>query len=138
MLAAGIAADEGRIDIDVPLGEYLPDFVLGTGVEHVTMQQLLGMISGIDFPWSATIMTDWPDLTREFFVRPSCGRVFQYSNASTGNGGRGCECLASYTVVQAAGHRGGGVGSLPEWMDIRWRGVVSEYWRACPDGAVNP
>jgi len=83
VLAAGIAADEGLVSLDAPVSTYLPGVDLGDGVEEVSLRHLLSMSSGIDLPWSETMMTDWPDLAREFLGRSSRGRVFQYSNAST-------------------------------------------------------
>ena len=63
VLAAATAADEGLFDVDAPVSQYLPDGVLGDGVlgdgvDAVTTRHLLGMISGIDLPWSETMMTD--------------------------------------------------------------------------------
>jgi CubicO group peptidase (beta-lactamase class C family) len=83
VLAAGMAAEEGLISFDAPVASYVAGIAFGDGSEDVTLRHLLSMSSGIDLPWSETMMTDWPDLAVEFFGRPSRGRVFQYSNAST-------------------------------------------------------
>ncbi|WP_449280814.1 serine hydrolase domain-containing protein [Leucobacter sp.] len=124
VLAAGIASDEGVFDIDAPVGDYLPDFVLGEGVEAVTVRHLLAMTSGIDLPWSPTLMTDWPDLAREFLGRPSRGRVFQYSNAS------------AYTAMRALTAV---VGDVPEWLVPRLfepLGIDAPVWERCPNGWI--
>jgi CubicO group peptidase (beta-lactamase class C family) len=91
VLAAGLAHDAGVFDVDAPVAQWVPGRTVGTGVEGVTTRHLLSMTSGIDLPWSETMMTDWPDLAHEFLARPSSGRAFQYSNAST------------YTAMRALG-----------------------------------
>ena len=124
VLAIGIAADDGLLDVDAPVGAYLPDFPLGDGVEGVTVRHLLQMTSGIDFPWSETMMTDWPDLAREFLSRPSRGRVFQYSNAST------------YTAMRALQSV---VGDVPRWLDQRVfapLAINAPAWERCPNGWI--
>ena len=124
VLAIGIAADDGLLDVDAPVGAYLPDFPLGDGVECVTVRHLLQMTSGIDFPWSETMMTDWPDLAAEFLSRPSRGRLFQYSNAST---------YTAMRVLQSV------VGDVPRWLDQRLFGPLSidaPAWERCPNGWI--
>lgn len=124
VLAAGIASDEGVFDIDAPVGEYLLDMTLGERVEAVTVRHLLAMTSGIDLPWSPTMMTDWPDLAREFLGRPSQGRVFQYSNAS------------AYTAMRALAAV---VGDVPEWLAPRLfepLGIDAPAWERCPNGWI--
>ncbi|WP_028473183.1 serine hydrolase domain-containing protein [Nocardioides alkalitolerans] len=124
VLAAGIAADEGLVDVDAPVSTYLPDVPLGNGVEAVSMRHLLGMTSGIDLPWSPTLMTDWPDLAREFLGRPTSGRAFQYSNAST------------YTAMRALGAV---VGDVAGWLGPRLfepLGLGAPYWEHCPNGWI--
>ncbi|MFB9378392.1 serine hydrolase domain-containing protein [Kineococcus gynurae] len=83
VLACGIAADAVGFDVDAPVARYLPDLATGPGVDGVTTRELLGMRSGVDLPWSSTLLTDWPDLAAEFLSRPADGTTFQYSNAST-------------------------------------------------------
>jgi CubicO group peptidase (beta-lactamase class C family) len=124
VLAVGIAADDGALDVDAPVASYLPDFTLGAGVDGVTVRHLLNMTSGIDLPWSETMMTDWPDLAREFLSRPSHGRVFQYSNASTYVAMRALEAV---------------VGDVPRWLDRRLfepLGIESPVWERCPNGWI--
>lgn len=124
VLAAGLAADEGLISLDAPVAQYLPDFTLGDGVDQVTLRHLLSMSSGIDLPWSETLMTDWPDLAREFLSRPSRGRVFQYSNAST------------YTAMTALATR---VGDIVEYLRPRLLeplGIDDVEWERCPRGRI--
>ena len=124
VIAAGIAADEGLLDIDAPVAIHLQDFALGDGVDAVTVRHLLNMTSGIDLPWSETLMTDWPDLAREFLSRPSRGRVFQYSNAST---------YAAMRVLEAV------VGDVPLWLNSRVfgpLGIEEPEWERCPNGYI--
>ena len=124
VLAVGIAADDGALDVDAPVASYLPDFTLGAGVDGVTVRHLLTMTSGIDLPWSETMMTDWPDLAREFLARPSRGRVFQYSNASTYVAMRALEAV---------------VGDVPRWLDRRLfepLGIESPVWERCANGWI--
>ena len=101
-MAACIAADDGLVDVDEPIAGYLTGtgLALGDGVDRVTLRHLLTMTSGIDMPWSATELTDWPDLAAEFLRRPSRGRVFQYANAST------------YTAMRVLETRVGDVGAF--------------------------
>jgi CubicO group peptidase (beta-lactamase class C family) len=124
VLAIGIAADDGVLDVDAPVSTYLPDFAFGEGVADVTVRHLLNMTSGIDLPWSETMLTDWPDLAREFLARPSRGRVFQYSNAST---------YTAMRVLEAV------VGDVPQWLDRRLFGplaIDAPAWELCPNGRV--
>lgn len=124
VLSAGIAADEGRFDIDAPVASYLPGVRLGEGVGEVTTRHLLTMTSGIDLPWSETMFEDWPDLAHEFLGRPSRDRVFQYANAST------------YTAMRALATAVGDVGA---WASARLfdpLGIPNVTWRRCPLGAV--
>ncbi len=124
VLAAGIAADEGAIALDAPVSVYLPDAPFGSGSENITLRHLLSMTSGVDFPWSATMMTDWPDLSSEFLSRASRGRVFQYSNAST------------YTAMRVLETR---VGDIEEYVRLRLfvpLGFGDVTWQRCPNGFV--
>ncbi|OAN43444.1 serine hydrolase domain-containing protein [Microbacterium sp. H83] len=124
VLAAGIAQDEGLISLDSPVVDDLPDIRPGAGAEEVTLRQLLSMSSGIDLPWSETMMTDWPDLAAEFLSRPSQGRVFQYSNAST------------YTAMAVLAAR---VGDVRQYLEPRLfapLGLEDLEWRRSPAGRV--
>ena len=124
VVAAGIASDEGLIDLDAPVGTYVDDIDLGPGVDRVTLRRLLSMSSGIDLPWSETMMTDWPDLAIEFLGRPSRGSVFQYSNAST------------YTAMTVLARR---VGDVAEYLDprlFRPLGIRDVAWERCPNGRI--
>lgn len=124
VLAAGLAADEGAVSLDMPVGTYLPGFELGAGVEDVTLRHMLSMTSGIDLPWSETLMTDWPDLAREFLRRPSGGRSFQYSNAST------------YTAMTALAAVVGDIGDylVPRLFDPL--GIIDVEWERSPQGRI--
>jgi len=118
VLAAGIAADEGLISLDEPVSGLLPT------AADITLRHLLTMTSGIDFPYSTTMMSDWPDLAAEFLSRPSRGRVFQYSNAST------------YTAMHALSQR---TGDIEEYLRPRLLaplGLADVSWRRCPNGRV--
>jgi len=119
VLAAGIAADEGLVSLDEPIGDIVP-----AAQPDLTLRRLLSMTSGIDFPWSPTLMTDWPDLAAEFLSRPSRGRVFQYSNAS------------SYTAMHVLSRR---VGDIEEYLRPRLLtplGLDDVSWERCPNGRV--
>ncbi|WP_372969192.1 serine hydrolase domain-containing protein [Microbacterium sp.] len=124
VLAIGLAEHEGILTLDEPVGRYLPGFALGDGVDEVTLRHLLSMTSGIDLPWSETMMTDWPDLAAEFLARPSRGRVFQYSNAST------------YTAMAALEAQ---VGDIVDYLRPRLLeplGLADVVWARCPRGRV--
>ncbi|MDN3312002.1 serine hydrolase [Microbacterium oryzae] len=124
VIAAGMASDEGLFDLDAPVATYLSDFAFGDGAAEVTARQLLRMSSGIDLPWSETMFTDWPDLAREFLRRPSRGRVFQYSNAST------------YTAMRALDAV---VGDVHTWLEPRLfapLGIEGTEWQRCPNGWI--
>ncbi|WP_279365548.1 serine hydrolase domain-containing protein [Microbacterium testaceum] len=118
VLAAGIAVDEGLVSLDEPVRTVLP------AAAQVTLRDLLSMSSGIDLPWSETMMTDWPDLAAEFLSRPSRGRIFQYSNAST------------YTAMAALSQR---TGDIEEFLRPRLfapLGWADLSWRRSPSGRV--
>jgi len=124
-LAVGLACDAGLYDVDAPVTRYLRPPVIGQGVDAVTTRHLLSMTSGIDLAWSETMLTDWPDLAHEFLSRPSAGRVFQYSNAST------------YTAMRALSSV---VGDLADWLQpalFTPLGIDDPPWDRCPHGYVT-
>lgn len=119
VLAAGIAADEGLVSLDEPIAR-----VASACDPEITLRHLLTMTSGIDLPWSPTMMTDWPDLAAEFLSRPSRGRAFQYSNAST------------YTAMHVLSLR---VGDIEEYLRPRLfapLGLDDLAWSRCPNDRV--
>ncbi|MGW9113495.1 serine hydrolase domain-containing protein [Microbacterium sp. NPDC055683] len=121
VMAAGMASDEGLFDVDAPVATYLP---FARDDSDVTTRHLLGMTSGIDLPWSETLMTDWPDLAVEFLSRPTRGRAFQYANAST------------YTAMRALATV---VGDVAEWLEPRLfapLGIAAPPWDRCPNGHI--
>ncbi|OII33730.1 hydrolase [Curtobacterium sp. MMLR14_014] len=134
VLATGIAADDGLVDLDEPIATSLvgtgtglgteTGLALGDGVDRVTLRHLLTMTSGIDMPWSATELTDWPDLAAEFLRRPSRGRVFQYANAST------------YTAMRVLETRVGDVGAFVTERLFAPLGIQDVEWQRCPNGFV--
>ena len=69
-------------------------------------------------------MTDWPDLAREFLRRPSGGRSFQYSNAST------------YTAMTALAALVGDIGDylVPRLFDPL--GIIDVEWERSPQGRI--
>lgn len=124
VLAAGLAADDALVSLDEPVAEMVPHIAVGTGGEHITLRHLLSMSSGIDLPWSETMMTDWPDLATEFLQRPSRGRVFQYSNAST------------YTAMRVLAER---VGDVQDYLAERIftpLGIDDVVWERSPNGRI--
>lgn len=124
VLATGIAADDGLVDVDEPIADALAGFEFGDGVEQVTLRHLLTMTSGIDMPWSATELTDWPDLAAEFLRRPSRGRVFQYANVST------------YTAMRVLETRVGDVGTFVSRRLFDPLGIDDVEWSRCANGYV--
>lgn len=126
VLATGIAADDGLVDLDEPIATSLTatGLALGDGVDRVTLRHLLTMTSGIAMPWSATELTDWPDLAAEFLRRPSRGRVFQYANAST------------YTAMRVLETRVGDVGAFVTERLFAPLGIQDVEWQRCPNGFV--
>lgn len=124
VLAAAFAAEEGVISFDEPVAQILPQVECGEGSSAVTLRHLLNMTSGIDLPWSPTMMSDWPDLALEFLSRGSHGRVFQYSNAST------------YTAMRMLAAR---VGDVAEYVDRKLftaLGIERAEWERCPNGYI--
>ncbi|WP_134196104.1 serine hydrolase domain-containing protein [Curtobacterium sp. PhB25] len=124
VLAVGIAADDGLVDIDIPVSQYLPEVAFGTGTDEVTLRHLLTMTSGVDMPWSATELRDWPDLACEFLGRPSRGRSFQYADAST------------YTAMRVLATRVGDVGGFVFRRLFEPLGITNVTWLRCPRGYV--
>lgn len=124
VLAAGFAADDGLITFDTTVGSVFPGAEFGEGTAEVTLRQLLSMSSGVDLPWSPTLLSDWPDLALEFLGRPSRGRVFQYANAST------------YTAMRMLETRAGDVGDLVERRLFAPLGITGVHWDRCPRGFV--
>lgn len=124
VLAVGIAADDGVVDLDVPVSVYLPEVRFGDGTQRVTLRRLLSMTSGIDLPWTPTLLTDWPDLAVAFLGRPSRGRVFQYANAST------------YTAMRVLATRVGDVGRFVQDRLLTPLGIDGAEWERCPNGFV--
>ncbi|SOC88692.1 CubicO group peptidase, beta-lactamase class C family [Curtobacterium sp. 314Chir4.1] len=124
VLATGMAADDGLVDVDEPVASYLPDRTFGAGTDAVTLRHLLTMTSGVDMPWSETELTDWPDLAAEFLGRPSHGRVFQYANAST------------YTAMRVLATRIGDVGEYVSRRLFDPLGIQDVAWKRCPNGFV--
>jgi CubicO group peptidase (beta-lactamase class C family) len=120
-LAAGFAVDEGLVGFDEPASVIAPDLAAGS---RTTLRELLSMTSGIDLPWSETMMTDWPDLAAEFLGRPSRGRIFQYSNAST------------YAAMALLAQRVGDVAAFLEPRLFAPLGLSDVEWRRCPRGRI--
>jgi CubicO group peptidase (beta-lactamase class C family) len=124
VLAVGMAADDGLVDLDDPVSAALPGWTSGDGTDAVTLRHLLSMTSGIDLPWSPTLLTDWPDLAAEFLRRPSRGRVFQYANAST------------YTAMRVLETRVGDVGRFVQDRLFSPLGIEDVVWERCLNGFV--
>lgn len=120
-LAAQFAVAEGLVGLDEPAVDLAPELAAGA---QTTLRRLLSMTSGIDFPWSATMMTDWPDLAAEFLSRPSRGLVFQYSNAST------------YTAMTLLAHRVGDIATFLEPRLFAPLGLDGLEWRRCAHGRI--
>jgi len=124
VLAVGIAADDGLVDVDGPVAATLPALCTGAGTDRVTLRHLLTMTSGVDMPWSPTELTEWPDLAAEFLSRPSRGRVFQYANAST------------YTAMRVLERHVGDVGAFVSERVFAPLGIADVDWARCARGFV--
>ncbi|MDI6944462.1 serine hydrolase [Microbacterium barkeri] len=123
-LAIGIAIDEGLVTLDEPIRSYLPELEFGAGAEEVTLRHLLTMTSGIDFAWFGDEPVRWDDLAQEMLRRPSRGRVFQCSDAST------------YVAMRVLGAR---VGDVRDWLLPRLfdpLGIHNPQWHRCPLGWI--
>lgn len=123
-LAVGIAVEEGLLSLDTTVSLAFPDFSLGDGVAEVSLRHLLTMTSGIDFRWFGHEPVPWPDLAGEMLSRPSAGRVFQYSDAST------------YVAMRMLGAR---VGDARDWLLPRLfdpLGIENPQWHRCPLGFI--
>lgn len=123
-LAAGLAVDEHLITLDATVADALPALELGAGVAKVTLRDLLTMSSGIDFRWFADEPAPWPDLAQEMLRRPSRGRVFQYSDAST---------YVAMRMLEAV------VGDVRDWLLPRLfepLGIHNPQWHRCPLGHI--
>lgn len=123
-LAVGIAADEGLLTLDTTVAEALPQLELGPGVAEVTVRHLLSMTSGIDFRWFGHEPVTWPDLAAEMLSRPSAGRRFQYSDAST------------YVAMRVLGAF---VGDVRDWLVPRLfdpLAIDNPQWHRCPLGWI--
>ena len=126
VIAAGIAIDEGLLSVDTRAVDVLPQNDIGSGVEQVTLRDLLTMTSGIDFEWFAGDPMPDVDLASAMLRTPSRGpgRVFQYSDAST------------YVAMRMLASR---VGDVHEWLRPRLfepLGIPHPTWRRCPRGHV--
>ena len=123
-LAAGMAVEEGLLTLETTAVELLPEIRLGEGVAEVTLRHLLTMTSGIDFKWYGHESIPWPDLAAEMLPRPSAGRVFQYSDAST------------YVAMRMLGSL---VGDVRDWLMPRLfdpLGIDNPQWHRCPLGWI--
>ncbi len=123
-LAVGMAVDERLLTLDTTVAEALPGLDLGPGVAEVTVRHLLSMTSGIDFRWFGHEPVVWPDLAAEMLSRPSAGRRFQYSDAST------------YVAMRVLGAI---VGDVRDWLLPRLfdpLGIDNPQWHRCPLGWI--
>lgn len=123
-LATGMAIDEGLLTLDLRAEDVFPGIPFGAGVEQVTLGQLLTMTSGIDFRGFGHEPVPWPDLAVEMLSRPSSGRRFQYSNASTYVAMR---MLATF------------VGDVRDWLLPRLfepLAIDNPQWHRCPLGFI--
>jgi len=125
-LAIGFAVDEGLLSLDTTVGQIMPTFALGDGVDLVALRHLLSMTSGIDFVWFAHERAPWPDLAQEMLRRPATdtGTAFQYTDAST------------YVAMRMLGAV---VGDVRDWLMPRLfdpLGIHNPQWHRCPLGWI--
>jgi len=83
----GMLVDDGRLDWDVPVRDYLPRFALCDPVAsaHATLRDLLSMRTGLprhDWMWDGYPTTRAELVERLRYLAPSCGfrERFQYNN----------------------------------------------------------
>ncbi|PPH85282.1 serine hydrolase [Rathayibacter sp. AY1D3] len=126
VLAAGLAFDEELLTPASRVGQLLPAASLGADVDGVTIEHLLSMTSGIDFPWFES--DPWPeaDLAHAMLSKPSRGPglVFQYSDAST------------YVAMRMLGAI---IGDVRDWLIPRLftpLGIDDPEWHRCPRGWI--
>jgi len=85
-VAIGIAEAEGRLSLDAPALDYLPELrpAAAPGLDQVTIRHLLTMTSGSPHSWFANEPVDVPDLAADFFAAPlehEPGTHFSYTGS---------------------------------------------------------
>lgn len=122
-IAAGIAIDEGIIDLTTRVGE--TDVPSGPEGADVTFEQLLRLISGIDFAWFGTAEPEGRDIARDMLALPvTRPGQFQYTNAS------------HYTAMRMLASR---VGDVRDWLMPRLflpLNILNPQWQRCPLGHI--
>ncbi|MBF6233180.1 serine hydrolase [Nocardia farcinica] len=101
-LVAGIAADEGKLDLDAPIGEYLPAGLGDEAHRAILVRNLLTESSGIDVAIIAEGVTGVTGLDANV-VAQALGTPFEAPQGTKyGYSQRGVDLLA-YVVAQAVG-----------------------------------
>lgn len=99
-LVAGAAWDQGKLDLDAPIGTYLPEGMGDEAHRAITVRQLLTQTSGLleSLPLEALTLGNDPSLPRQAMSLPIVrepGTDFQYSQRAAD--------LVAYVVGQAVG-----------------------------------
>lgn len=127
-VALGIAEAEGRLALDEPALDYLPELraVAAPGLERVTIRHLLTMTSGSPHSWFADEPIGVADLAADFFATPlehEPGAYFNY----TGTG----PYVAARVLRAATG------ASVRDYLMPRVfgpLGIHNPQWHTCPLG----
>lgn len=99
-LVAGVARDQGKLDLDAPIGTYLPEGLGDDAHRAITVNQLLTQTSGLleSLPMEGATAGNDPDVARQAMSLPIVrepGTDFQYSQRTPD--------LLAYVVGQAVG-----------------------------------
>jgi CubicO group peptidase (beta-lactamase class C family) len=127
-VALGIAEEEGRLSLDDPVLDHLPELraVAAPGMERVTIRHLLSMTSGSPHEWFARKPVLATDLAAEFLGTPLAhepGTFFNY----TGSG----PYVAARALRAATG------ASVRDYLMPRVFGpldIHNPQWHTCPLG----
>ncbi len=127
-VALGLAESEGRLRLDDPFLDHLPELrpSAADGVDRITIRQLLTMTSGSSHVWFADDRIESGDLLRDFVTaEPAAapGTAFRYTGSGPYVAGR---VLARATGADLRSYL------LPRIFDPL--GIHNPAWHTCPSG----